>query len=71
MLGFFPWEKWLPPYVIGPLICIVGACTLTFARDQSWWGMAACIFCVIFGAWGTWVWFSARRNIFDLTDRKK
>jgi hypothetical protein len=71
MLGLFPWEKWLPPYVFGPLICLGSACILAFCRDLSRLELAGCAFCIVFGAWGTWAWFSARRNIFDLSDPKK
>jgi hypothetical protein len=70
MLGFLPWEKWLPPYIFGSLLCLGSICVLVFARDPSWWQMVLTGFGVVLGGWGTWVWFSAGRNIFDLSGRK-
>jgi len=64
MLGLFPWEKWLPPYVFGPLISIGSICIFVFARPLSWSQLLGVGFCVIYGTWGTWVWISTRRNIF-------
>ena len=64
MLGLFPWEKWLPPYVFGPLISIGSICIFAFARPLSWSQLLGIGFCVIYGAWGTWVWICTRRNIF-------
>ena len=39
MLGFLPWEKWLPPYVFGPLICVASTCVLGLERDLHWWNI--------------------------------
>jgi 4-amino-4-deoxy-L-arabinose transferase-like glycosyltransferase len=64
MLALFPWEKWLPPYVFGPLMCVGCLCVLVFARDLSWWELLSCGFGVISGALGTCVWFATGRNIF-------
>jgi len=71
MLGFLPWEKLFPPYVFGPLICLGSACILALDRDLRWWHIAGCVFCIIWGAWGTWVWFRSGRNIFDLAAPKR
>ena len=41
-LGLLPWEKWLPPYVFGPLLCIGSILILVFvpadrfAQRLSW-----------------------------------
>ena len=35
MLAFLPWEKWLPPYVFGPLVCIGSICLLVFAPNRE------------------------------------
>ena len=56
MLGFLPWEKWLPPYVFGPLICVASACVLGLERDLHWWNIVLLGFGIVYGAWGTWVW---------------
>ena len=50
MLGLFPWEEWLPPYVFGPLISIGSICIFVFARPLSWWQLQGIGFCVIYGA---------------------
>jgi hypothetical protein len=35
-LGLLPWEKWLPPYVYGPLLCIGSILILVFV-PTVWW----------------------------------
>ena len=67
MMGFLPWEEWLPPYVFGPLICIGSICIYVFAGTLSWWQMLGVAFCVIYGALGTCVWIATGRNIFVLS----
>jgi hypothetical protein len=66
MLGFLPWEKWLPPYIYGPLISVGSICILVFFPDLSRWQTIGCWFCIIFGLVGTAMWLSTRRNIFDV-----
>jgi hypothetical protein len=70
MLGFLPWEKWLPAYVFGPFMCVGSICVLALARDLSWWKLLSAGFGIIFGALGTWIWFSTGRNIFWHSDLK-
>jgi hypothetical protein len=70
MLALLPWEKWLPPYVFGPVMCVGSLCILVFARDLSWWKLLSCGLGIIFGASGTWVWFATGRNIFWSADPK-
>ena len=72
MLGFLPWEKWLPAYVFGPLLCVGAAGVLVFNRGMHWWQTPIYGVGVIFGAWGTWTWFRTGRNIFACggSDRK-
>ena len=67
-MGFLPWEKWLPPYVYGPLLC-VGSIWLLI-DSPGWWAL---LFAPLgaFGAWGTWVWFRNRRNVFWEADPNK
>lgn len=66
MLGLLPWEKWLPPYVFGPVMCIGSICILVFARGLSWGEMLPSGFCVVHGALGTWVWLSTGGTSFGL-----
>jgi len=70
MLGLLPWEDWLPPYIFGPLLCIGSLLCLVFADSLSWWQLVVFPFGVVFGAWGTWVWFSTGRSIFRLSPKK-
>jgi hypothetical protein len=64
MLALLPWEKWLPPYVFGPLMCVGCGCVLMFGHNLAWWEILSCGFGVLFGASGTWVWYSTGHNIF-------
>ena len=64
-LGLLPWEKWLPPWLIGPFLVIVGIGALLRDKDLAWWQWLVFPLAVIYGAWGTWVWFTTRRNIFN------
>jgi hypothetical protein len=68
MIGFLPWEEWLPPYVFGPLICIGSIVISVGEAPLSWWQMLGVVFCVIFGALGTGVWIATGRNIFVLSE---
>jgi hypothetical protein len=70
MLGLLPWEEWLPPYIFGPLLCVGSVLLLVFDTDPSWWKFLLCLFGAIFGARGTWIWFSTGKNIFLLTPPK-
>lgn len=64
ILGVLPWEKWLPPYVFGPLLCMIAGAVLVFSRPLSWWELLLMPVAGIWGAWGTWVWFKTGRNVF-------
>ena len=63
-MGFLPWEKWLPPYVFGPLVCLGSLWILGFARNPPWWKIGLLGLGIVYSAWGTWVWMSTGRNIF-------
>jgi hypothetical protein len=65
-LGFLPWEKWLPPYIYGPLLFAISVAGLLFERPLRWW-FVLLPFSAGLGAWATWVWFKEGRNIFDET----
>lgn len=70
MLGLLPWEKWLPPWLIGPLMVIIGIGALLWSQDLAWWQWLLLPMCAIYGGWGTWVWFTARRNIFNANNNE-
>jgi hypothetical protein len=63
-IGFLPWEKWLPPYIYGPLMCVGAILGLCFSRPLRWWEALLLPFAGLMGAWATWVWFKQGRNIF-------
>ena len=65
MLGLLPWEKWLPPYVFGPLMLVGETCVLVFDRPLAWWKILLLGFGALWGAVGTWIWFATGRNIFN------
>lgn len=67
-MGFLPWEKWLPPCIYGPLLCLGSIALIVFSQPLRWWEwvmlpLAACI-----GALVTWVWITTGRNLLE-TDR--
>ncbi len=64
MLGLLPWEKWLPPYVLGPLLCIGSTCIAVFDRGLHWWQGCLLGFVAVFGAVGTAMWFATGINLF-------
>ncbi|MDD2721109.1 MAG: hypothetical protein PHH47_07370 [Gallionella sp.] len=70
MLGLLPWEEWLPPYIVGPALCLISILAIVFDPSLSWWEYLVLPFGGIFGAWGTWVWFSTGRNVFRLSEKK-
>jgi len=64
-LGMFfilPWQKWLPPYIVGPAISI--ASLWLFEWPLPWWMRLFQVFGVIFGVIGTLKWLSDGKNIF-------
>jgi hypothetical protein len=69
-MGFLPWEEWLPPYIFGPAVFLLSVLCLVLNNDLPWWGMALLSFGAIWSAWGTWVWFSVGRNVFNPNARK-
>jgi len=64
-LGLLPWERWLPPYIFGPLLCIGSILALVFDTNLAWWEFVVFSLVAVLGAWGTWVWYSTGRNIFN------
>lgn len=69
MLGFLPWEKWFPPFILGPLLCIGPILALLYTSEFVWWEFILAPLTSLFGAWGTWVWFIHGENIFDTKDQ--
>jgi hypothetical protein len=63
-LGLLPWDKWLPPYIFGPLLFLGAILLLTFASDLHWWDYVVLPGASALGAWTTWMWFKYRRDIF-------
>jgi hypothetical protein len=71
-LAFLPWEKWLPPYIFGPLLCVISLVGVWNFKGLSLWACLLLPFAGLWGAWGTWVWFTTGRNVFaDETPKKK
>jgi len=64
MLGFLPWERWLPPYVFGPLLCLCSILVLFNYTRFAWWQLILSTLSGLFGAYGTWVWAKTGKNIF-------
>ncbi len=62
---FLPWEKWLPPWLFGPLLVAGGVFALAFEGARlAWWEWVLLPIGVAYGAWGTWAWFMTRQNVF-------
>ncbi len=64
LLGLLPWEKWLPPYVYGPLACATSLYMLFFSDPVVWWKVVVFVPVLLWGSWGTWTWFQTGRNVF-------
>lgn len=64
-MGFLPWEKWLPAWLLGPLMCIGSLVLLVISRERSWWEYIVFPVCSLLGAAQTWVWFKTGRNILN------
>jgi hypothetical protein len=62
-LAFLPWERWLPPYIYGPLMCVGSILLLIFSRPLRWWEFVLLPLSAAFGAWVTWAWFAQGRNV--------
>jgi hypothetical protein len=68
-IEFLPWEKWLPPFIYGPLMCVGSILVLCFSHPFRWWEALLLPCATLLGAWATWVWFKEGRNIFkEATD---
>jgi hypothetical protein len=71
MLGLLPWEKWLPPYVFGPVMCVGSLAVLVFSPELAWWWQVVLVLWAAYCVWGTWMWFRYRRNAFDPSEKDK
>jgi hypothetical protein len=58
-----PWEKWLPAWLMGPLLFIGSTAALLLDRSIHWWEYILLPGAAMLGAYQTWVWFKERRNI--------
>jgi hypothetical protein len=68
-MWLLPWEDWLPPYVIGPFMILCSILGPFYISSLSWWQLLLLPFTFIYGAYGTWAWFTKRENVF--TSKKK
>lgn len=64
-MGFLPWEKWLPPYIFGPLMCIGSTASLIFSSDLAWWEYLLLSLGAAYGGFGSWAWFKHGLNVFS------
>jgi hypothetical protein len=63
-LGLLPWEKWLPPYIFGPLLFVGSILILVVSSGLAWWEYVLLPSSAALGAWSTWAWFKHGRNVF-------
>ena len=63
-MWLLPWEKWLPPWLFGPLLCVIAVAGLYYSEHLSWWKLILLPVVFVWGVWGTWVWLKEERNIF-------
>jgi hypothetical protein len=64
MIGLLPWEKWLPPWLYGPLVCGGSIWILVAKADLAWWEYVLLAAGILWGAFGTLRWFIAKENVF-------
>ena len=64
-MWLLPWEKWLPAWLLGPILVVIAVGALVFDKRLSWWGWILLPLTAVVGAWGTWVWFARGENIFN------
>lgn len=62
-MWLLPWENWLPPWILGPLMVLGSSWGLWHWRTLGW-HLALLPFTWCFGVWGTWRWFTRRENVF-------
>ena len=62
-IGFLPWEKWLPAWVLGPLLIVISVAALAFDGNLHWWEYILLPLVGLLGVWQTWVWFKEGRNV--------
>jgi hypothetical protein len=71
VIGLLPWERWLPPYVFGPFLCLGSIAFLVWGGEHSWWKVVLLAMGGSFGAWGTWTWLRKRENVFAISAPSK
>jgi hypothetical protein len=64
-MWLLPWEKWLPAWLLGPILVAIAVGALVLDKRLSWWEWILLPLTAVFGAWGTWMWFSKGENIFN------
>ena len=65
-MWLLPWERWLPPYIVGPALVVIAISALVLDASLSWRQLVLLPLAGAFGAWGTWVWFRTGENFFRL-----
>jgi hypothetical protein len=63
-VGLLPWDKWLPPYIFGPVLSLGVISLLVFASGLHWWDYALLSGSAAIGTWATWAWFKHGKNVF-------
>jgi hypothetical protein len=62
-IGLLPWDRWLPPYIYGPLVVVGSLFGLLSERQLHWWEYVLLPLGVVIGAWITWTWFRHGKNV--------
>jgi hypothetical protein len=63
-MWLLPWEKWLPAWLVGPLLVVSAVCGLFLDRQLRWWEYIALPVAGLLGAWTTYAWLKDGRHIF-------
>lgn len=63
-MWLLPWEKLLPPFILGPLMFGISIWGLFFRPVEHWWHYVLLPLSGLLGIWATWVWAKTGENIF-------
>jgi hypothetical protein len=63
VIGLLPWEKWLPAWVLGPVLCVGSVVLLVLGGEHAWWQYILFSIAAIVGAAQFLVWVRTGRNI--------
>ncbi|HWW07541.1 hypothetical protein [Collimonas sp.] len=70
-MWLLPWERWLPPFIVGPFMCAASFFGLFNYSQLHWWELLLVPIAFLYGAYGTWVWFKRGENVFDFSGDEK